>query len=212
MEIVLIRHGRPLAQREARAGAGADPPLTDRGRAEAALLGAHLASAHGPTPDAVWTSPMRRARETAAGITARLDVPLRVDDRLREFDHGAAGYTPPELITASPAERHALWLALETGEWGAHRFDPDAFAERVEAAFADVVDAHPSGVVAVVCHSGVINSYLGGVLRRPRGMFFQPDYTSLSRLAVSRDGRRQVLSLNETAHLLPGGAQPRPLA
>lgn len=67
---------------------------------------------------------MRRARETAAEITARLAVPSHVDDRLREFDHGAPSYTPPELSTASAPELRALWRALETGVWGEHRFDP----------------------------------------------------------------------------------------
>lgn len=195
MELLLIRHGRP---RPERAEGPVDPPLTDRGRAEAALLGAFLTSGAGPTPDVVYSSPMRRARETAAAITP--DV--HVDERLREFDSGAASYTPPELSAAGPAERLALWRALETGVWGEHRFDPDAFERRVGEAFDAIVAVHSSAVVAVVCHSGVINSFVGAVLERPRGMFVQPDYTSISRVAASRDGRRQLLSLNETGHLI----------
>lgn len=202
MELLLIRHGRPRPERTARPD-GADPPLTDHGRTEAALLGDHLASGHGPTPDVVYTSPMRRARETAAEITARVAVPMHTDDRLREFDHGAASYTPAELSTAGRADRLAQWRALETGVWGHHRFDPDEFERRVADVFADVIGAHASAVVAVVCHSGVINSFLGTVLQRPRGMFFQPDYTAVSRVAAARGGRRQVLSLNETGHLIP---------
>ncbi|MBW0108792.1 histidine phosphatase family protein, partial [Pseudonocardia sp. KRD-182] len=198
MELLLIRHGRPRPE-ESATGAGVDPPLTEPGRAEADLLGRYLAA--DPGPDVVYTSPMRRARETAEAITARSVVPLTVDDRLREFDHGATSYTPPELSTAGPEARRTLWRALETGVWGAHTFDPDEFEARVAAAFADIIDAHASSVVAVVCHSGVINSFLGTVLRRPRGMFFQPAYTSISRVAASRDGRRQLLTLNETSHL-----------
>ena len=194
MELLLIRHGRP---RPERSDGAVDPPLTDRGRAEAVLLADHLRSGPGPAPDVVWTSPMRRARETAAAITSH----AHVDERLREFDSGATSYTPPELSTAGPAEQQARWRALETGVWGDHHFDPDAFERRVAEVFDAIVAAHPSSVVAVVCHSGVINSFLGGVLERPRGMFFRPDYTSISRVAASRDGRRQLLSLNETGHL-----------
>ncbi|MFC4948264.1 histidine phosphatase family protein [Pseudonocardia sp. GCM10023141] len=200
MELLLIRHGRPRPEHTSTAD-GADPSLTDRGRAEAELLGRHVAAGAVPAPTVVYASPMRRARETAEAITECCPVPLIVDARLREFDHGAASYTPPELITAGPEHRRQLWRALETGVWGSHTFDPDEFEHRVAGAFTDIIAAHASEVVAVVCHSGVINSFLGAVLDRPRGMFFQPDYTSVSRVVASDRGRRQVLSLNETAHL-----------
>ncbi|GAA1864013.1 histidine phosphatase family protein [Pseudonocardia ailaonensis] len=197
MQLLLIRHGRPRPL-VAAPGAGADPGLTARGLEEAGLLGRHLAAVH--PPDAVYTSPMVRARETAEAIVAHAPAPLHTDERLREFDFGAPSYTPPELSTEPDDVRRAMWRALETGVWGTHTFDPDAFARTVSAAFADIVAAHPSEVVAVVCHSGVLNTYLGAVLDRPRGMFFQPDYTSVSRVVAS-PGRCQLLSLNETAHL-----------
>lgn len=200
MELLLIRHGRPRPQ-EAAAGAGADPRLTEEGRGEAALLGEFLAAGTLAAPTTVYTSPMRRATETAEAIVSRSVVPLHVDDRLREFDHGAPTYTPPELDTAGHEVKRQMWRALETGVWGDHTFDPDEFERRVAASLDGIVAAHASSVVAVVCHSGVINSYLCAVLGRPRGMFFQPAYTSISRVRASADGRRQVLSLNETTHL-----------
>jgi probable phosphoglycerate mutase len=176
-----------------------DPPLTADGRADAELLGHYLTARPGNAPDVVYTSPMRRARETADAITVHGAVPLHVDDRLREFDHGAESYTPPELVTAEV--QAALWQALVTGVWGTHRFDPDAFEHTVEAVFRDIIATHPSAVVAVVCHSGVINSFVGGVLERPRGMFFRPGYTSVTRVMASGRGRRELLTLNETHHL-----------
>lgn len=199
MELLLIRHGRPRVEHASQPGAVADPPLTEAGRAQAALLGDWLAARPGFKLDVVYTSPMRRARETAEEIVSRISVPLRADNRLREFDWGAASYQPPEL--SPTAHRAALWQALETGIWGDHRFDPNEFERRVGTAFADIIDAHASAVVAVVCHGGVINSFLGTVLQRPRGMFFQPAYTSVSRVLAARGGHRQVVSLNETGHL-----------
>ncbi|KMS88803.1 histidine phosphatase family protein [Prauserella rugosa] len=197
MELLLIRHGRPESQHGA-TGDGADPPLTARGRAEADLLGRFLAGANGPAT--VYASPMIRARETAEAIVNHATVPLLVDDRLREFDHGATSYTPPELNTAPNDVRRMMWRALETGVWGDHVFDPEAFEQRVWDVFNHIIDANSSNTVAVVCHSGVLNSFLGKVLGRPRGMFFQPNYTSISRVVAS-GRRRQVLSLNETTHL-----------
>lgn len=197
MELLLIRHGRPESQQVA-AGDGADPPLTARGRAEADLLGRYLVSDNGPAT--VYASPMLRARETAEAIINHSSVPLCLDDRLREFDHGAANYTPPELNTAPSDVRRMMWRALETGVWGDHTFDPEVFEQRVWEVFNHIIDTNTSSTVAVVCHSGVMNSFLGKVLGRPRGMFFQPDYTSISRVVAS-GRRRQVLSLNETTHL-----------
>ena len=199
MELLLIRHGLPEAEHTAVPGEGVDPPLTAAGRAEAELLGRYLAARPEQAPDTVYTSPMRRAYGTAEAIAAHGAIPLHVDDRLREFDHGAQSYTPPELITAEV--QATLWQALATGAWGAHRFDPDEFERTVDAVFCDIIAAHPSAVVAVVCHSGVINSFVGGVLERPRGMFFRPGYTSITRVMASAGGRRQLLTLNETHHL-----------
>lgn len=199
MELLLIRHGLPRSERATPDQDGVDPSLSERGRAEAELLGEYLHARPERAVAAVYTSPMCRARETAEAITARIPVPLRVDDRLREFDHGAASYVPIEHKT--PETQATLWRALETGIWGAHRFDPEAFERQVGKAFTDIIDAHPSETVAVVCHSGVINSFLGSVLQRPRGMFFRPAYTSISRVLASRSGRRELLTLNETNHL-----------
>ncbi|MFD4250034.1 histidine phosphatase family protein [Amycolatopsis thermoflava] len=197
MELLLIRHGRPESQL-ATPGDGADPPLTARGRAEADLLGRYLAREHGV--EIVYSSPMTRARETAEAIRDHARVPLHLEDRLREFDHGAASYTPPELNTAPDEVKRMMWRALETGVWGDHTFNPDVFEQRVSEAFDAIIVANASSTVAVVCHSGVLNSFLGTVLGRPRGMFFQPDYTSVSRVIAS-GRRRQLLTLNETTHL-----------
>lgn len=194
MEMLLVRHGRPAT------GGGADPGLADEGRRAADRLGEHLASGAVARPEAVWSSPMRRAVQTADVVAERLGVGVRLDERLREFDDGAESYVAAD-DAPSAEERAELWRALETGVWGEHRFDPRAFQARVRAAFDDVVAQHPGGVVAVVCHSGVINAYACTVLGRPRGMFCHLEHTSFSRVLASGRGERQLNSLNETAHL-----------
>lgn len=194
MEMVLIRHGRPADAAES------DPGLAPDGLAAADRLAEHLAGGAVRRPDAVWSSPMRRARETAAPLADRLGVPLRTDDRLREFDHGVPVYVAADRTTDA-AERAQMWRALETGCWGEHRFDPEAFRRSVDEALADIAAEHPRGTVAVVCHSGVINAHLCSVLERPLGMFCQLEHTSFSRLLVSPQGKRLLHTLNETAHL-----------
>ena len=101
-ELVLVRHGESqgnVADRAAvKAGQprldidvrDADVPLSDTGRQQAEALRAHLrALPEDQRPTAVVTSPYRRARGTAEIAVEGLDVPLVVDERVRERDLGA---------------------------------------------------------------------------------------------------------------------------
>lgn len=101
--LVLVRHGESVgnvaaarADREAAlvvdvATRDADTPLSDRGREQAAALGTWLGTLPAAArPDVVWCSPYLRTRETA-GIAldaAGLDVPVRLDERLRDRELG----------------------------------------------------------------------------------------------------------------------------
>jgi probable phosphoglycerate mutase len=146
----------------------------------------------------IYSSPMRRARETAQATAELCGVPVTIDERLAEFDLGALEYIPTELAGAAVHER--VSAAMQTGRWGTHRFDPIAFRERVAAAFAEIAPQSAWRRTVVFCHGGVINSYLSGVLERPHGMFFEPRYTCVSRLRVDVNGAAHLLSLNELPH------------
>ena len=87
--------------------------------------------------------------------------------------------------------------------------NPAVFRARLVPCFDAIVAAHPGGRVAVVCHGGVINVFLAVVLGLDRHLWFEPDYTSISRVAAARTGQRSLLSLNETAHLRARKEVPR---
>jgi broad specificity phosphatase PhoE len=55
--------------------------------------------------------------------------------------------------------------------------------------------------VVAVCHGGVINVALAGVLGLDQPLWFDPGYTSVSRMVASRTGVRSIRTLNECAHL-----------
>lgn len=192
MELLLIRHALPL--RVETPGAPADPPLAEAGLVQAAALAHHWA----PRVDAVWTSPMVRAVQTAAPLVAALGVAPHVDDDLAELDRDQHHYIPIEELRADEArwqEAVASWIGPE-GE--ALRRE---FRQRVAAAVDRIVAAHRGQRVAVVCHGGVVNAALAEVLGLGPDLFFQPGYTSVSRVVASQGGRRQLLSVNETWHL-----------
>ena len=191
MELLLIRHARP--QRiETEDGSPADPPLDAFGRGQAARLAAWLADEQ---LDRVYSSPLRRARETAAPLLATRDLELALEPRVAEFDQHSAVYVPLEQLKAEDPER---WRAFVQGGYG-DGVDFEAFCGDVVASVEEVVARHSGGRVAVVCHGGVINVYTAHVLGLPLRLFFQPDYASIHRYVAARSGERSIVCLNERA-------------
>jgi probable phosphoglycerate mutase len=164
-EVWLIRHG------DCYDGiAGEDPALSPRGREQAGRLARRLRRIR---VDAVYASPMRRARETADAIAAV----VRVDERLVEV------HTELEDGHVHPAEM------------------PHDVLARMSDAVSDAVAAHPGGRVVIVGHALSIMSYLCDVLRVEFGTLrLLPYYTSVNIVRVLGD-RRMVGSLADVAHL-----------
>lgn len=193
--LLLVRHGLPEVVLDADY---ADPPLTQRGRQQAgAVAGAAAGGAWG-TVSAVVSSTMRRARETTQPLTDALALEAGTDDRLVEFD---AGWTSHGAGLEAYSTRQAAFEAMNDGRWGANTFDPKTFTSRVVRGMEAVIESHPTGTVAVVCHGGVISAYLAHVLGIERTIVFAPDHGSVSRVLAETSGYREVLSVNEAQHL-----------
>ncbi|MEO6571566.1 MAG: histidine phosphatase family protein, partial [Ilumatobacteraceae bacterium] len=197
MELILVRHGLP-ERREATDGP-ADPPLAAIGHLQAEHMADYLASEH---IDAIYTSPMRRARQTAAPLAERLGMAAVVVDDVAEYDRNASDYIPLEELKAANDPRfHDFAAGIGTGT-GTGLDVHEGFVERVLGAIESIIDRHRGERVAVVCHGGVINVYLAsllGVTTEPPG-FFYPNYTSIHRVAASSSGVRSVVTVNETSH------------
>ena len=195
MELLLVRHALPI-RRETEIGA-ADPELSADGHAQAAHLAEYLA-AEAPL-DALYSSPLTRARQTAAPIAERFGLEIVLVDAVAEWDRHSNEYVPIEELKAADDPR---WQALLRGEWTAHDESPEQFAGRVIGALEAIVARHRGARVAVVCHGGVINAYLAHVLGLGgQQAFFYPNYTSIHRVAAARSGERSIVTINETAHL-----------
>jgi probable phosphoglycerate mutase len=195
VEIIWIRHAAP-ERVAAGTGVPANPSLTSAGESQARRLAAWLACER---VDTVLSSPQRRARETAAPIAAAHGLAVEVHDGLVEYDVQADHYIPIEELRATKDER---WQAMIEGRWDSvGGEDPQLFASRVARTVDEIVAAHAGQTVVAVCHGGVINVALAAVLGLDRQLWFDPGYTSISRMAASRAGIRSVRSLNECAHL-----------
>lgn len=189
----MIRHALPV--REERSEGGADPGLSEEGIEQARLLADRWAPFGA---DALVTSPMRRARETAEPLARAWElVPTIVDD-VAEFDAHLPTYVPVEELLADPEQ-----LAIVANEWLSPEAEAtrQAFRDRVVTAIDGIADANEGADrIVIVCHGGVINAYLSAVLGLPGTLFFEPIYTGVSRV-VRKGGHRQFLSANEAPHL-----------
>jgi broad specificity phosphatase PhoE len=195
MDLLWIRHGEP-ERIEPGTGVRADPALTARGQEQARRLADWLAV---EPIDAVLASPMRRAVDTAAPVAAALGCNLEIVDGLIEYDNNSDHYIPMEELRLNKDER---WTAMVEGRWDEFGADlPDVFRARVDETVTQIVERFAGKRVAAVCHGGVINVALGAVLGVAQPLWFEPGYTSVSRMLASRSGVRSIASINELAHL-----------
>jgi broad specificity phosphatase PhoE len=197
VELLLIRHAEPVRIASGEADGPADPGLTERGADQARRLAAWLAV---DGVDAIMTSPLRRARETAAPLGELLGLEPVVVDGLSEYDAHSDEYIPIEELRELKDER---WQATIEGRWAdVGGVDPREFQQRVVPAVDDLIARHAGRTVAAFSHGGVVNVYLAHILGIDRLLWFHPEYTSISRVHAARSGPRSVATVNETAHLV----------
>ena len=195
MELVLVRHALPVRVDATPDGRPADPVLAERGHEQAQRV---LQALSLDTVDALYSSPAARALQTAAPLVEKLGLALATEPGIAEFDANDPSYVPVEELRAANDPR---WQALVRGDLMNAGVDPVAFRNRVVAAVEGIVSRHPGERVVLFTHSGTINAYCGHVLGQPRALWFAPDYASVTRVGAARDGRRGVISLNETTHV-----------
>jgi len=152
IRLLLARHGETEWNRTGRWQGQADPPLNQVGRRQAAELAEHLA---GNGVDAIYTSDLRRASETARVVGERMRLDVVEDPGLREIDVGSwSGLTHAEVQARHP-EGFARWLAGEIGHDGETR---EQLTVRVVGAIARIGLSHEAGTVLVVTHGGAIRA------------------------------------------------------
>ena len=174
LRLHFLRHGQTPASRENRfCGRGLDLPLTPDGEAMAeAFAGFHRAPHRGTAWRAVYASPLRRTRATAAPAATAAGLTVRPLDGLAELDYGRWDGCTPEAVdrdfhddyvrwTADPA-----WNAPTDGETAA------ALAQRVLGAIEAITSAEgDDGDVLVVSHKASIRVALCGLLGVDVGRF-----------------------------------------
>ncbi len=195
--IYLVRHAAHDRVDSVLCGRMPGVGLGEAGRRQAEALAGWFAGARGGAVDAVWTSPVQRARETAEPIAGRLGLPARESDALCEIDFGA--WTGEAFDALRDDPRWRRWNEARGGE---RPPGGESMAEAQARAMGEVERAraeHPDGRVVLVSHGDVIKATLAGILGLPLDAHsrFEVSPASVSALAVWNGGGK-VFSMNET--------------
>lgn len=202
LELIIVRHGQSEGNRD-RVFTGHGPsPLTERGREEARCAAARIAT--NPV-DALFSSDLPRAVQTAEPIAELTGLPIIQDPALREKNFGdLTGMSFSELEAKHPD----VWRGLLARD---PRFQPPGgeshtmCRERMNDFLSRLFENRTSGRVVLVSHGVAINHLLYSLMRTPTdvspAMLFQIDNCSIQRAERQTDGLVRFACINDTSHL-----------
>jgi broad specificity phosphatase PhoE len=187
--LILVRHGQTDANAAGLLLGRSDPALTDLGRRQAAAVALAVGS-----PARVLSSPLARARDTAAAI----GLPVEVDDRWIELDYGRFDQVPVDDV---PDELRRRWQAdPELAPPGGESLS--TVGRRVRSACEDLLGEAAAADVVVVSHVSPIKAAVAWALGVGEGVAFRLhlDVAGICRIAVG-PARPVLHSFNDCAHL-----------
>jgi broad specificity phosphatase PhoE len=148
--LIVWRHGQTTWNVANRIQGQLDIELDPTGLAQASVTAARLAELK---PDAIVSSDLRRASDTAAALAALTGLEVSFDPRLRERSFGDwQGLTNAEAAEKYPVE-YARWRAGATID-GCGVEEADDLGKRASGAFREAAELAPGGTVVAVSHGG----------------------------------------------------------
>lgn len=197
--LVIVRHGETAWNRETRIQGQMDIGLNARGHWQAARTGQALLE---EGIDAVYSSDLARAADTAAAIARACQLPWTTDEGLRERHFGRfQGLTHDEIAAHWPAEARR-WRERDP-DYGPEGGEVlQQFYDRSVGAIERLARRHPGQTIAVVAHGGVLDCFYRAAthvgLSTPRT--WQIANASINRLFLSSEGLGLV-GWADTRHL-----------
>ena len=172
-DIIFLRHGESVGNAESRWQGQADFPLTDKGREQAQSL-ANRWLREKRTFDHIYTSPQKRAGETAKIIGAALDVPVEPDPIWMERNIGEiAGMTSEEVRQKFPHRTIENPYAPILGNEGEGNWE---LYLRAGHALHSLLQ-HPPAKYLIVSHGGLLNQLMYAVVGTvPQANFSGPRF------------------------------------
>ena len=196
MTLLLLRHAESEGNATGRIQGWADFGLTELGRQQAEAAARHLADAGAV---ALYSSPLRRARDTAVIVAEHTGLDVVDLPDLREYRFGEA----QGLLWSEAQER----FGLVGRDWGTGGIPGEegttAFRDRVQLQIEELAQRHASDIAIAVVHGGVVGalvSRLMGLEDREYAQIYSTN-CGITRLSQGMDGRTAVVGLNDVCHL-----------
>jgi broad specificity phosphatase PhoE len=175
--LLIVRHGETPPNRQGLLLGRADPSLTETGEGQARQFARWL-----PVPERVVSSPLRRARETAAAFGR----PVELDERWIELDYGELDGHESEAV---PDDVWARWRA-DSSFAPAGGESLEMLSSRVHAACAELSEEAAASTVVVVTHVSPVKAAIAWALGVPIGIAWRMyvEDASVSRIDIGPDG------------------------
>jgi broad specificity phosphatase PhoE len=209
--LILIRHGETDHNAGQVLAGWTDSALSARGLQQTVHLGAHVVGRY--RLDRLYASPLQRAWQTALAISTLAGLAATALDDLREIHLGDLEGLEFAAFEARHPELHQRWLAGDGMDLlypgGESRFQ---FRERVTRALAPLEAESIDATVAVVCHGGVIGSYLAHRIAGDADRWREFHVRNCSVTEIGwRAGEPVVVRQDCILHLTEAGmSEPRP--
>jgi broad specificity phosphatase PhoE len=198
---VFVRHGESVGNVESRWQGQSDYVLTERGRAQARALAQRWKS-EGVRFDAIISSPLVRAKETAEILASALNAPVELDPILLERHIGEMEGLTAEEVRKKP---HPPYVTPYDPIGGEGEGDWALFLRAGRALHALV--RRPPGSYLIVSHGGILNQLMNAIIGiaphvDPSGVRFRFENTAFARVIYFPHQHRWAIdAVNDRAHL-----------
>ncbi len=202
MKLILARHGQTDWNADKRLQGNIDIPLNTQGLEQAQKLADYFS---GTSIDALYTSKLQRAIQTAERIATDLDLQLIKDARLNEFDWGVFKGVPAAERDAHP-ELGPQWQRVRDDIRAATEHKGEMFNDferRVQDVFDDIISAHESGeTILIVSHGFVKRVLVAHAMNQPYESMANKYWHNASYSILTKStGSFEPVQLNQTDHL-----------
>jgi probable phosphoglycerate mutase len=197
--VLLVRHGVTGTTGKVLPGRAPGLHLADQGREQARIAAERIAAL--PRVDAVYSSPLERARETAAPISAARGLKTRIERGLLECDFGT--WTGKRLATLAKLPE---WQLVQRSP-STFRFpDGESFTEmqtRMVSTLDELRARHPGGTIVCVSHADTIKAAVAHAMGTHIDLFQRIVISPASVTAIVwTPGGPIVLAVNSTGRPL----------
>lgn len=199
-KIIVVRHGEAAGNCERYFQGHSDGAVSEKGMKQLEALAKRFEQIH---LDAIYSSPLSRAKMTAEAMNRRLGLPIATDERLIEINGGVLeGVKWKDLPVLFP-EQAELWSLKpylfhpEGGE------SMDEVRARMSAAIMDIAEENDGGTVAVTSHGCAIRALICWAKGWPRERLNEVDWWDNTALGIieMNGGVPTLLSENDCSHI-----------